>query len=91
MFLDSGTVDLTDMQLTYLPVEKLGLPAELLPADSGLPPPAGPRWPFSGGLRDYMRPIGPGVFIGRGWKQPPDSEDPRKGSGFLYFTLVKSI
>ena len=74
------------MQLDYLPITKLGLKQEHLP--EGLPTPKDARWPFSGGLCDYMRPVGPGVFVGRGWKQPASARD-AEGKEFLYFILVK--
>ena len=76
---------MTDMQLSYLPLSYLQIePADIPP---GLPKPREPRWPFSGGLVDYMRAVGPGVFVGRGWKQP--TSNIIDGSGFLYFILVR--
>lgn len=80
------------MQLEYLPLDRLGLPAELVPKGAGLPAPRDPRWPFSPGLTDYMRPVGPGVFVGRGWSPAEGSSDPSKGASFLHglhFVLVK--
>lgn len=83
----AGTNELTDLQLEYLPLDKLKLKKSDLP--QGLPQPGNPRWPFTGRLRDFMRPVGPGVMVGRGWKQPVESLDPADGSDFLYFVLVK--
>lgn len=34
---------------------------------------------------DYLRAVGPGVYVGIGWKQPQSAEAKR----FLYFMLVK--
>jgi len=34
---------------------------------------------------DYLRAVGPGVYVGIGWKQPDSAEAKR----FLYFMLVK--
>ena len=77
------------MQLDYLPEDKLGLMKEDLPfGNVRLPAPRQPKWPFAN-LRDYMRVVGPGMFVGRGWKQPHGSDNPRQGADFLYFVLVQ--
>ena len=78
----AGTNTLTDAQLQYLPLEFMHIQSHDLP--QGFPQPKEPRWPFSGGLTDYMRAVGPGVLVGRGWKQTSS-----KGIGFLYFLLVR--
>ena len=45
------------MALEYLPPGRLGLGVRELPAGRGWTPPAPLRWPFGGGLTDYMRPV----------------------------------
>ena len=45
------------MALEYLPPGRLGLGAGELPGGRGWAPPAPLRWPFGGGLTDYMRPV----------------------------------
>jgi hypothetical protein len=42
------------MQLEYAGPAQLSLSAEDLP-DGAWPRPRAPRWPFSGGLSDYLR------------------------------------
>ena len=52
------------------------------------PRPKPPRWPFSGGLSDYMRAVGPGVYVGAGWRAPrPEKRD--VGRRFLTFLLIR--
>lgn len=56
--------------------------------DASWPRPKPPRWPFSGGLSDYMRAVGPGVYVGAGWRAPrPEKRD--VGRRFLTFLLVR--
>ncbi len=83
----SGTSTPTDMQLEYQDLGTLDLGREAVP--SSLPTPKEPMWPFSG-LTDYMRPIGPQMFVGRGLRQPKDGLKLKKASNFLYFVLIKS-
>ena len=45
------------MALEYLPPRRLGLGADELMHGRGWGPPAPLRWPFGGGLTDYMRPV----------------------------------
>jgi hypothetical protein len=45
------------MSLEYLPPAGLGLAAADLPRGRGWRAPEPPRWPFGGGLVDYMRPV----------------------------------
>ena len=49
------------MALEYLPLGDLGLGAGALPHGRGWAPPAPLRWPFGGGLTDYMRPVRAGL------------------------------
>ena len=79
--IDADTNSLTDVQLQYLPLRYLDIQAGDLPA--GLPQPREPRWPFSGGLTDYMRAFGPGMFVGRGMKRPLNAPIQSPGTGFL--------
>lgn len=82
----SGSSFPTDVQLEYQTLDRLDLDQGTVP--ERLPTPKEPLWPFAG-LTDYMRPIGPNMFVGRGWKQPEGVRDYRKGSGFLHFVLIK--
>jgi hypothetical protein len=82
-----GTSTPTDMQLEYQDLDTMDLGQEAVPPS--LPTPKEPMWPFSG-LTDYMRPIGPQMFVGRGWRQPRDGVKLKKASGFLYFVLMRS-
>ncbi|GMH45031.1 hypothetical protein BSKO_12988 [Bryopsis sp. KO-2023] len=83
------TGELADMTLEYLPREKLGLRDEDVPV-AGWPKPKDPLYPFSGGLVDYLRPIGPGVYAGVGWKAPrPEKND--MGRRFLFFVMARVV
>eukprot|EP01025_Chloroclados_australasicus_P008498 TRINITY_DN13027_c0_g1_i1.p1 TRINITY_DN13027_c0_g1~~TRINITY_DN13027_c0_g1_i1.p1 ORF type:complete len:254 (-),score=13.20 TRINITY_DN13027_c0_g1_i1:46-807(-) len=46
-----------------------------------------PLFPFDSTLVDFIRPVGPGVYVGAGWKYPP--REPL-GRRFLHFLLVRS-
>ena len=82
--------EVADARLTYLP-------SPLLPRD-GVGPvvcPSAPRWPrpraplppFTGGLVDYVRALGPGVYAGVGFKGGvPGGE---AGTPFLPFVMVR--
>ena len=76
------------MSLTYKEPEDLPLKLQDLPDDSW-PRPGPHRFPFNGGLVDYMRPLGPGVFVGCGWKEKPESG--LVGERFLTFVLVRRM
>ncbi|CAD7696373.1 unnamed protein product [Ostreobium quekettii] len=82
-----ATGEVADIRLDYLPVNKLNLKEELPIA--GWRPPGDPRFPFGGGLVDYMRVVAPGVYVGVGWKAPKKKRD--LGRRFLYFVLVKRV
>jgi hypothetical protein len=75
-----------DLQLEYLPPDALGLLATDIPISSW-PHPTQQRFPFHGGLSDYLRPIGPGVYVGVGWRAPRRGTD--VGRRFLHFMLVR--
>ena len=83
----TATGELADISLEYLPVEKLKLPGDHLPVSSWRPP-KDPRFPFGGGLVDYLRLVAPGVYVGVGWKPPKKKRE--LGRRFLYFLLVKN-
>ncbi|KAK9819482.1 hypothetical protein WJX81_005355 [Elliptochloris bilobata] len=83
-----ATAEVADVALEYTPPERLGLTARDLPRGRGWAPPAPLRWPFGGGLTDYMRPIGPGVYVGSGWKEPQEGSH-ELGCRFLKFLLVR--
>ena len=40
-----------------------------------------------GGLTDYLRAVGPGVWVGVGWREPQPGVD--VGRRFLHFMLVR--
>ncbi len=82
----TDTGEMADMTLDYGSPEELQLSPGLMPSIRQWPSPQVPRWPFSGGLIDYMRPVGPGVYVGCGWKRGPGS---KRGKRFLYFLLVR--
>jgi len=73
------------MQLRYCRADELALEREDLP--ERWPLPADPRFPFSADLVDFVRPVGPGVFVGLGWTRPDSREQGRK---FLHFLMVRS-
>ncbi|KAG2429204.1 hypothetical protein HXX76_010974 [Chlamydomonas incerta] len=61
--------------------------------------PSGPYWPtpdpvsyptspFSGSPRDYMRVVGPGVYVGCAYREGPSPGDLRD-ENFVYFMLVR--
>jgi hypothetical protein len=82
----AGTTSPTEVRLEYQSLDRLELDRGSVP--ESLPTPKEPIWPF-GGLTDYMRIVGPGMFVGRGWKQADGVTDNRKGSGFLHFVLIR--
>ena len=55
----TATGEVADVALEYIPPEQLGLAAADLPRGRGWSPPAPLKWPFSGGLTDYMLPVCP--------------------------------
>ncbi|KAK9804587.1 hypothetical protein WJX73_003329 [Symbiochloris irregularis] len=83
-----ATQELADMSLEYLPGEKLHLDPQQLPSTPRWPvPSANVPWPFSQGLVDYLRPIGPGVYVGVGYKQDTGGADKQ----FLYFVMARRL
>lgn len=62
---------------------------EDLPAGFAWPQPKNHLFPFSGGLKDYLRAVGPGVYVGVGWKDPKKNRG--LGSRFLHFLMVKKV
>lgn len=79
------TGELADMSLEYLSGDSLALRPESLPSAGRWPQPAlDHRWPFNGGLVDYVRPVGPGVYVGVGWKLGKGA----RGKQFLYFIMA---
>lgn len=81
-----ATEEVADAALDYVSPEELGLELDDLP-DSSWPLPKRHLYPFSGGLTDYIRPVGPGVYVGVGWKAPRPGVD--LGKQFLHFMLVR--
>ena len=59
--MSAATAEVADLALEYLPPRRLGLDADALPRGRGWAPPAPLRWPFGGGLTDYMRPVRNGL------------------------------
>jgi hypothetical protein len=84
----SDTGEVAEVSLTYKEPEDLPIKLQELPDDSW-PRPRPHRFPFDGGLVDYMRPVGPGVFVGCGWKETPASG--LVGERFLTFVLVRRL
>lgn len=82
-----ATGELADIALEYLPVSKLELWGDQLPVSSWRTP-EDPRFPFGGGLVDYLRLVAPGVYVGVGWKAPKKKRE--LGRRFLYFVIVKN-
>ena len=74
------------MQLEYLDPEAIPLSREDIPRWAW-PTPGPQRWPYSGGITDHMRAIGPGCWIGVGWKAPRPGVD--VGRRFNTFLLVR--
>ncbi|EIE24458.1 hypothetical protein COCSUDRAFT_61884 [Coccomyxa subellipsoidea C-169] len=80
----AGTNELSDVQLEYLD-ERLGLKPSDVPSTGRWPHNRQPRWPFNGGLVDHLRAVGPGVYVGVGWKHLGTANAKR----FLHFMLVR--
>jgi len=80
-----STGEVADVSLDYLEPENMPLTREDIPR-SAWPTPGKHRFPFDGGLVDYMRPVGPGVFVGCGWKETLDAG--MIGEQFLTFLMV---
>jgi len=80
-----STGEVADVSLEYLEPQELPLRKDDLPR-SAWPAPGPQRYPFNGGLVDYLRPVGPGVFVGCGWKERLDNG--LVGERFLTFVLV---
>lgn len=87
-----------DMAFTYATEDgsPLDLYAEDLPSKSW-PAPRGPRpSPFSLGAKDYVRPAGPGVYVGCGYRRSDGGKGPASPASyveteFVYFMLVKRV
>lgn len=62
---------------------------ELVPSALTWPSPREPLFPFDG-LHDYLRVVGPGVLVGRGWRDEyPERGLRSRGKPFLDFVLVR--
>lgn len=82
-----ATGEFADVSLEYLPPDELNLNEECIP-EPNWPAPGRHIFPFHGGLVDYLRPVGPGVYAGVGWKAPrPEMND--LGRKFLPFVLIR--
>ncbi len=86
LVLIAATGEASDLQLTYSDPASLRLDGADLPPH--WPSPRDPLPPFSGGLVDHMRAVGPGVFVGVGWKAPREGKR-ELGRRFLHFVMVK--
>jgi hypothetical protein len=82
-----GTEEQVTLALTYLQADECeaAFRREDLPGEHW-PLPTDPMFPFSGGLVDYLRPVGPGVYVGVGWKRASGWRGARQ---FLHFLLVR--
>ncbi|CAL5222355.1 g4707 [Coccomyxa viridis] len=83
-----ATGEVSDMQLEYLQPEQLKLQPSDLPQQGRWPHIRAPKWPFSGDLVDHVRAVGPGVYVGWGWKAPREQKV-ELGRRFLPFILVR--
>lgn len=81
----TATTELAEVSLDYESPLLRDLRSEDLPSSRRWPAVRGTRWPFTG-LVDYLRPVGPGVYVGCGWKS---SSDPGNYRRFLHFLLVR--
>lgn len=77
-----ATGEVADMELRYLSPDDLQLSVDSLPVPSW-PRPKKHLFPFGGDLVDYLRPVGPSVYSGCGWK--------KSKKRFLYFVLAKRV
>lgn len=77
------TQDLCDLTLRYLPPDQLGLSREDLPR-SRWPQPRRHLPPFHEGFTDYLRAVGPGVYVGLGFRTAATELNPP-----LYFLMVE--
>jgi len=80
-----STGEAADLSLSYLEPGALRLSREDLPEETW-PSPGKHRFPFGDGLVDYVRPVGPGVLVGCGWKESPSNG--LSSERFLTFVLV---
>lgn len=81
----AGTGEPASIALRYRNTEDLLFDEEDLPGSWPLA--RNPLFPFSAELVDYVRPVGPGVYVGQGWTF---SEKNPYGKKFLAFLLVRS-
>lgn len=81
----AGTFEPASLALRYRKREDLPFDVSELPG--AWPGPKDPLFPFSADLVDFLRPVGPGVYVGQGWMLTDD--DPN-GRQFLPFILVRS-
>jgi hypothetical protein len=70
----------------YLSREDRAVDHDELPTHALWPRPRDTFFPFGGGLVDYLRPIGPGVYVGVGWKW---RRGRRRARQFLSFLIVR--
>ena len=82
-----ATGEMSEMEMSFLRRQETTRLTDCLPEKWPLP--KDPRFPFHGGLTEYLRPIGPGCYIGVGWREPR-LEFQDMGRQFLTFLLIKN-
>lgn len=83
-----ATGEMTEMQIRFLTKNETERSMTRIP--DSWPTPRDPAFPFDGGLTDYLRPIGPGCYVGVGWKEPR-LEFGDMGRRFLTFLMIKTV
>ena len=84
-----ATGEASELAMEYLDAwEGRHLQREGLP-DAKWPLPSDPPFPFHGGVTEYLRPVGPGCYVGVGWREPR-LEFGDIGRKFLTFAIVKT-
>lgn len=81
-----ATGELSEVQFAFQDVDDLNQQISEIP--KGWPNLKDPLFPFHGGLTDYLRPFGPGCYVGVGWREPR-IEFNDLGRRFVTFILIK--
>ena len=84
-----GTNERADLSLDYRNVPVLPSKRPEADADYSWPAPRLALWPFDR-LVDYIRPLGPGVLVGRGYRHTAGDDASTTSTRFLDFVLVRA-
>ena len=84
-----GTNERADLSLDYRNVPVLPSKRPEADADYSWPAPRLALWPFDR-LVDYIRPLGPGVLVGRGYRHTAGDDTSTTSTRFLDFVLVRA-